>query len=85
MFKKKLKNALFSGSGGAVAGLTGLKISGMEFNGSGFVLIVALSILCVTFLWALHMLAKNTDLTKVLVSWSKHEKTKGDLEEEESG
>jgi len=70
MFKNMLKTALLSGSGGAVGGLAGLKISGMEFNGSGVVLVVVVGIVCVTFLLALLILTKRTDFTAVLTSWA---------------
>jgi len=74
MLKKFLKNTLLSGGGGVAGGLAGFKLYGMEFDGSGLVLLVSLALLCTTFILALLILTWRTDLTTILVSWATRSK-----------
>lgn len=70
MIKKVLKNGLLTGSGTAAAGLAGFKLAGLEFTGSGTILVLIVAIICVTLLIALHLLTTRTDFTAILTSWA---------------
>lgn len=59
-----LKPAGFMGLGG----MASLRFSEVNFEGSGWLLIAAVALLCFTFLLALHWLTRRTDLTAILIA-----------------